>query len=287
MQAPATTRDKRPPYDREFLSGRGLDLDLAFQCVELAALVYRDPETANRRALTEFGYEFYQHLTRRQGRDHAFVVRDSRRTIVAFRGSDDPFDWLTNLRAWTGHTPYGRVHRGYYVTVQSLTDELRDVLGRDPKRRPVVLTGHSMGGALAVVAGVLLGSHEPGGIYTFGQPQVGNRAFSRSFRHSYPAPLFRFVNGADAIAAWTYGRHALLGTPCYFDKRGYLVFGDHLSEFPRISLRFHRLDHYRYYLRLNRLRLNLLEESPDSQMTSARKPSSFSGTLTKALIGAL
>jgi len=228
--------------------------------------VYRDPETANRRALTEFGYESYQHLSRRQGRDHAFVVRDRRHTLVAFRGSDDPWDWLTNLRAWTGQTPYGRVHRGYYLTVQSLTEELRGVLEDDAAKRPVVLTGHSMGGALAVVAGVLLagGGYHPGGVYTFGQPQVGNRAFSRTFALRYPAPLFRFVNGADAIAAWTYGRHALLGTPCYFDKRGYLVFGDHLSEVPRLSLRFHRLDHYRYYLRLNRLRLRLLEETGET-----------------------
>ena len=272
MEAHARLRHQRPAYDRVYLARRGLDLDLAFQCVELAWLVYRDPETAHRRALREFGYETYRHLTRRQGRDHAFVVRDPARTIVAFRGSDDPWDWLTNLRAWTGHTPYGRVHRGYYGVAETLVDELREVLAADPRRRPVVLTGHSMGGALAVVAGAILATDEiaPGGIYTFGQPQVGDRAFSRSFSRQYPAPLFRFVNGADAIAAWTYGKHAMLGTPCYFDKRGYLVFGDHLSEFPRLSLRFHRLDHYRYYLRLNRLRLRLREESEEATVVVER-----------------
>lgn len=261
----ATPHAHRPTYDRAFLAARRLDLDVAFQCVELAWLVYREPAVANQRALQEFGYEYLQHLSRRQGRDHAFVVRDSRRTIVAFRGSDDPWDWLTNLRAWSSRTQHGRVHRGYLDVVRSLIDELRSLLAEDPAGRPVVLTGHSMGGALAVLAGVMLAEDgiEAGGIYTFGQPQVGNRAFSTAFAERYPAPVFRFVNGADAIAAWTHGRRAVLGTVCYFDKRGYLVFGDNLREVPRLGLRFHRLDHYRHYLRLNRLRLQVLDETDE------------------------
>lgn len=259
-------------YDRAFLAGRGLDLDLAFQCVELAWLVYRDPGMAHQRALHEFGYESYRHLSRRHGRDHAFVVRDKLRTIVAFRGSDDPWDWLTNLRAWMAQTPLGHVHRGYYDVLRSLADELRELLEDDPRRRPVVFTGHSMGGALAVLAGATFGADAigPAGIYTFGQPQVGGRDFTKHFSERCPAPLLRFVNGADAIAVWSYGRHSLLGTTCYFDRRGYLVFGDHFSEVPRLGLRFHRLDHYRYHLRLNRLRLRLLDETDEATVLVER-----------------
>jgi len=266
-------RERR--YDRAFLAARGLDLDLAYQCVELAALVYRPPEEAHRRALGEFGYQAYNHLTRRRGRDHAFVVRDERHTIVAFRGSDDVRDWLTNLRAWTGNSPYGRVHRGYYDVLRSFVDELHGVLTDDTARRPVVLTGHSMGGALAVLGGAFVSDLiadgiETGGIYTFGQPYVGNRKFSHEFARRFPAPFFRFVNGADAIAAWTYRKNAMLGTTCYFDSRGYLVFGDHLSEVPRLSLRLHRLDHYRHHLRLNRLRLRAHESVSDTTVLADR-----------------
>lgn len=258
---PATT----PEYDRDLLASRGLDLDLAFQCVELAWLVYRDPLKAGAMATERFGYQYHHHLSRRDGRDHAFVVRDAHYTVVAFRGSDQINDWLTNLRMWTIATPWGGVHRGYHDVANSFSEELRAILADDPQQRPVVLTGHSMGGAIAVLAGLLLGDRfAPGGIFTFGQPQVGTRAFVRAFADRYPAPLFRFVNGADAIAAWTYGPRALMGTPCYFDQRGRLVFGDHFSELPRLGLRFHRLDHYRHYLRLNRLRLALREESSDA-----------------------
>lgn len=256
--------------DRALLARRGLDLNLAFKCVELAWLVYQAPETASALATQQFGYEFHHHLSRRQARDHAFVVRDAQHTIVAFRGSDQIVDWLTNLRAWATPTPWGHVHRGYYEVAGSLSEELAGILAADPLRRPVVLTGHSMGGALAVLAGVMLTDLPHAGIYTFGQPQVGRRNFSEAFRGRYPGPLFRFVNGADAIAAWTHARRSLLGTTCYFDQRGRLVFGERLSEVPRLRVRFHRLDHYRHYLRLNRLRLALREASDDTTVLIRR-----------------
>lgn len=250
---------RRPRYDRDYLRARGLDLDVAFQCVELAGLSYRERERALQRATEELGYTFFHHLSRRAGRDQALVVRDARRTLVAFRGSDDIWDWLTNLRAWTAQTSFGGVHRGYYDVAASFAEELKDLVCADPQRRPVFLTGHSMGGALAVLSAALLATDNVpwGGLYTFGQPQVGNRGFTLSFRQRFGAPFLRFVNGADAIAAWTYGARAMLGTPCYFDTRGHLVFGGHLSQVPRLGFRYHRLDHYRYYLRLNRLRLNI------------------------------
>lgn len=255
-----------PEHDQASLARHGLDLNLAFQCVELAWLAYQDPATASRLALERFGYEFHHPLTRRQGRDQALVVRDTSHTIVAFRGTDQVQDWTTNLRAWRVRTAWGRVHRGYFDTASSFLDELQGVLAADALQRPVVLTGHSMGGALAVLVATMLMDvlERQAGIYTFGQPKVGSRDFSREFHRRYPGTLFRFVNGADAIVAWSYGRRAILGTPCYFDQSGRLVFGEHLSEVPRLGLRFHRLDHYRHYLRLNRLRLSCQEGAADT-----------------------
>jgi hypothetical protein len=77
------------------------------------------------------------------------------------------------------------------------------------------------------------------------------------------AAYFRFVHGADAIATWGLGSRALSGTACYFDVHGRLQFGHHLRGVPEMSLRLHRLEHYRFYLRLNRLKLRALEDSAE------------------------
>ncbi len=64
------------------------------------------------------------------------------------------------------------------------------------KKKPLFITGHSLGGALATIAAKKI-SHE-GGIaacYTFGSPRVGNDEWIAHIK----APIYRLVNAADCV----------------------------------------------------------------------------------------
>ena len=241
----------------------GVDLDLAIRCVELSRLAYADASEGRQRAL-QYGYSNYRALARRQGRDHAIVVGDSHHRYVSFRGSDDYRDWFTNLRLWSVPTELGRIHQGYLAVALDFLPELVETLAELPDQ-PVILTGHSMGGALALLSAVYLAREgfTVGGLYTFGQPRTGNHGFSDYVAQTATHPYVRFVHGADAFATWGYGHSAFLGTPCYFDIRGRLGFGRQIRQLPRMGIQFHRLEHYRYFLRLNQLQLQAISENDD------------------------
>ena len=64
------------------------------------------------------------------------------------------------------------------------------------KDKPLFITGHSLGGALATIAAKKL-SHE-GGIaacYTFGSPRVGDEEWIADIK----TPVYRLVNAADCV----------------------------------------------------------------------------------------
>ncbi|MGI9327720.1 MAG: lipase family protein [Pseudomonadales bacterium] len=245
------------------LAESNLDLQVAAQCVELSQLAYRDPEQGARVAARS-GYTRFTAIDSRGGRDYAIIVSDADRHFVAFRGSDEPLDWLTNLAIWRAKTSMGSVHRGYHRTSQALLPALQAEL-QSLHTGPVVFTGHSMGGALALLCalGVPLANDADHSIYTFGQPKIGGPSFAEHVRGRSDLDYFRFVHGADAIAVWGLGERAFIGTPCYFDYRGRLVIDRATADLPKVGLHFHRMAQYRYLLRLNQLKARSNEENSD------------------------
>lgn len=75
------------------------------------------------------------------------------------------------------------------------------------KLEALYLTGHSLGGALAVLAAALIYWQEDlrdlrpllRGIYTFGQPMVGDPDFAREFDGKFGNKLFRHVHSRDVM----------------------------------------------------------------------------------------
>ncbi len=257
MQSVRTPMSNRSPRLDDIVA-RGLNLTLAIRCVELARLAYATPERGERQ-IRQTGYLDFAAMKRREGRDYLFVTADDRYRYVVIRGSDKPSDWLTNLSMWTTGTTIGRVHSGYYGVAVAFMEELEQRLRAMPDR-PIVLTGHSMGGAVAVITAMMLqAGNAIAGVYTFGQPKAGRHSFSQALERA-ELPYYRFVHGRDAIALWGLGSNSLAGTACYFDIRGRLAFGENFGEIPRVKMRFHRLAEYRHLLRLNQLKLQSLEQ---------------------------
>jgi len=122
------------------------------------------------------------------GRTHGETTQN---IVVAFRGSTTLLNWVSNLDfPKTDAYPKCngcKVHEGFLLAWNSVRDpiiaEVKRLLAEEPKAQ-VFVTGHSLGAALAALCAVDLGasSHSLGfpieGVYTFGQPRVGNQAFT-------------------------------------------------------------------------------------------------------------
>ena len=101
--------------------------------------------------------------------------------IVSFRGSENIENWITDFEfnsiSYPG-VPDAKVHDGFYDAwrdvAASVTSEVTKLLNTSST---IVVTGHSLGAALASFAAVeLRNSFTDSDItfYTFGSPRVGN-----------------------------------------------------------------------------------------------------------------
>ena len=136
-----------------------------------------------------------------------FVVAGPDIIIVVFRGTEDILDWRTNLRVKLVELQGGvQVHRGFYAAYAPIKKEMFDTVRRmlKEKPRPVYITGHSLGGALAVMATSELANDEDAEVrdsiaacYTFGCPKAGDRTFDQYVK----VPLYRITNGVDLVPA--------------------------------------------------------------------------------------
>lgn len=177
--------------------------------------------------------------------------------ILSFRGTENWIDLLSDLRAskldW--FLP-GRVHEGFLRCARSVEYNILSVLRTLAKtqRHDLIVTGHSLGGALATVFAALQIDRDeaPAAVATFGQPRVFNRVAARwyeSLRQQHGMQHHRFVNSSDivprvppAMPGWLLwllshsnpvtaslpaipGGYRHVGELCYFDHCGHLCEG--------------------------------------------------------------
>ena len=106
--------------------------------------------------------------------------------VLAFRGTADLSNWMTDFKGikvpLTGYPTCDgcKIHDGFNEAynvirpnVLSAVQNLQTIY----KRAPIYVTGHSLGGALAVLAALDLDQmgNNIAGVYTYGQPRVGNK----------------------------------------------------------------------------------------------------------------
>ena len=123
--------------------------------------------------------------------------------LIAFRGTEAVGDWLGNLNAGFTNRTYGGqqvgIHRGFYFGFNAVRRQLEEVLSQNPDL-PIVLAGHSLGGALALIAAA---EWRPTGrvrwIHTIGQPAVGFSGFRQFITDSYRDNYFRYINNNDIV----------------------------------------------------------------------------------------
>lgn len=97
--------------------------------------------------------------------------------VFAFRGTDEPKDALRDMRIlplWTREL--GWCPAGFLKASRRLVNKVTSVcLEEDIDHEKIILTGHSLGGAVALILGALMTRDEipPTEIVTFGAPRCG------------------------------------------------------------------------------------------------------------------
>ena len=157
-----------------------------------------------------------------QNNTQAYVCQNDEAIVIAFRGSEsfltlDGFrDWLlTNARNFlvlpegqlgTDFAAAGvgaRFHSGFMSAVADIWEPLfaKVDLEFSKLERPVWVTGHSLGGALALLCGWRLHRHfiSIHQICTFGAPMIGNDAAAAAFVREFPNRVFRYVDIGDIV----------------------------------------------------------------------------------------
>ncbi|WP_019499773.1 lipase family protein [Pseudanabaena sp. PCC 6802] len=133
----------------------------------------------------------------------AALIEHENYLCFAFRGTDEITDWLDNLNMFPERAIFGEFHRGFWNSVSDVWQELFEKYKtlKDRKKRPLFLTGHSLGGAMATIAAARLIHMDLPFIstYTFGQPRAMTLETSRIFNVEAKYRFFRFQNNNDIV----------------------------------------------------------------------------------------
>lgn len=191
-------------------------------------------------------FEFFNGVS-----SQAFIAGNDSMIIVAFGGTerkevnDIKADASIKLVAAGISKMPGKVHAGFKLALDEVWGtralDMSPCIKRfQNNQQSVWFCGHSLGAALATLAAAEFVIQEGGvinGVYSIGQPRVGNAEFAGNFDKALGERCFRIVNNNDVVPQLPVWGPVLnythVGNLVYIDSRG--VINDSVTMFKRIE----------------------------------------------------
>ncbi|KAM9994567.1 hypothetical protein ACTFIZ_007726 [Dictyostelium cf. discoideum] len=141
------------------------------------------------------------------------VTADKESIVISFRGTnmESLENWITNLN-FAKTEPYpafpgALVHAGFNRAYQSVRPIVHQLLNSTfqacPTCNKLIMTGHSLGGALSVLSALDIYESSlttmPLILYTYGSPRIGDVAFVEYFESTIMQNYIRIVNDHDLV----------------------------------------------------------------------------------------
>lgn len=216
--SPVPTPSRLEPLRQAWDSEDPADWPVAELLASMSETAYQTPVDAEE-GLLKFGFDRIKTFV--DASMVGYVISKDDMTVVVFRGTDDRFDWFTNLSDADIQTPHGAIHRGFYNSYQPLKPQIVKLIkAANPKH--LWITGHSLGGALAVVCAYDLVANEKqhvDGLITFGQPMIARRNLAAFVDKALLGKFAHYVNDADIVPRVPPG-HSHCGSLVWFTKNG-------------------------------------------------------------------
>lgn len=191
----------------------GYSVSHAYWLAQAARAAYKSPKEAEGLA-REWGFDRFRHFSSPHTMPfpiddtQAYVAGSDRMVLVAFRGTEPTNlrDWLsdTNTPPVPGPAKKGFVHYGFHRALDVVHPQVRDTVCEfKDDGQTVWFTGHSLGGALAMLSGARMHFEAPNlvphGVYTYGQPRTCDATLAKAYDQALKGRTFRFVNNNDIV----------------------------------------------------------------------------------------
>ncbi len=135
---------------------------------------------------------------------------DDTQVYIVVRGTEG-FSWPNGIRDWVSNVQavavnfqegHGKVHEGFYkcfTSVKTSIDTFLKENGRANKK--IVVTGHSLGGAVATLIAAYIRGHYHNDVmlYTFGSPRAGDADFVNHYTQAERVHAWRLFNVCDVV----------------------------------------------------------------------------------------
>jgi triacylglycerol lipase len=169
-------------------------------------LAYESDAAKINRILSSYNLDLVQRISRSSPTilpltDTKCLIASGRGVTMIGFGGTDPVNfanWITDF----SFRPTQDVHGGFRAAVDVVANDILDVASAARKDgNAVIITGHSLGGALAVLAASRLHDNglPPQMVYTFGMPRVGQPIFADGYNTALGERTFRLRHGNDVV----------------------------------------------------------------------------------------